>query len=202
MKEAGLLPAKNRHTTQAAIERELDTIADDAESPNQVEPIATEQQVNRLLLHRIFTHRRPASGDRKTGLSSDQYIAWQGVAGAGKTYSLRLLTQLAREQGYEVTGYAPSAQAANVLSEEANIESNTVARLLHSNSDTSSQNNPSEQLSESAPRTATKATALDSRRSGTTERQRRPRAAQKSADRTRQSHPRRRPASAVSRRSG
>ena len=32
------------------------------------------------------------------------------------------------------TGYAPSAQAANVLTEEAGIESNTVARLLHSDS--------------------------------------------------------------------
>ena len=42
------------------------------------------------------------------------------------------MAQLAKEQGYEVTGYAPSAQAANTLSEEANIESNTVARLLHS----------------------------------------------------------------------
>ena len=55
-----------------------------------------------------------------------------------------MVAQLAREQGYEVTGYAPSAQAANTLSEEANIESNTVARLLHSDrsrdSKSSSQN--------------------------------------------------------------
>ncbi|MEM9944895.1 MAG: AAA family ATPase, partial [Cyanobacteria bacterium P01_D01_bin.36] len=45
----------------------------------------------------------------------------------------------ATDQGYEVTGYAPSAQAANVLSEEANIEGNTVARLLHSDSNDSTQ---------------------------------------------------------------
>ena len=49
------------------------------------------------------------------------------------------MAQLAKDQGYEVTGYAPSAQAANVLSEEANIEGNTVARLLHSDSDNSTQ---------------------------------------------------------------
>ena len=67
-----------------------------------------------------------------TATTTDQFIAWQGVAGAGKTYSLKLVAQLATEQGYEVTGYAPSAQAANTLSEEADIESNTVARLLHS----------------------------------------------------------------------
>ena len=64
--------------------------------------------------------------------SNDRVVAWQGVAGAGKTYSLKLVAQLATEKGYEVTGYAPSAQAATVLSEETNIEGNTVARLLHS----------------------------------------------------------------------
>ncbi|MFK8186270.1 MAG: ATP-dependent RecD-like DNA helicase [Phormidesmis sp.] len=68
----------------------------------------------------------------ETATSTDQFMAWQGVAGAGKTYSLNLLSQLATEQGYTVTGYAPSAQAANVLQTEAHIESTTVARLLHS----------------------------------------------------------------------
>ena len=145
MKAAGLLPAKNRHTTQAAIERELDTIAVMQSGQNQVNPIASEQQVNRLLLPEYSLTEGQRQAIEKTALSTDRFIAWQGVAGAGKTYSLRLLTQLAKEQGYEVTGYAPSAQAANVLSEEANIESNTVARLLHSNSDPSGQNSPSEQ---------------------------------------------------------
>ena len=145
MKEAGLLPAKNRHTTQAAIERELDTIAVMQSGQDQVDPIATEHQVNRLLLAEYSLTAGQRQAIEKTALSSDRFIAWQGVAGAGKTYSLRLLTQLAEERGYEVTGYAPSAQAANVLSEEADIESNTVARLLHSNPDPSSQNSPSEQ---------------------------------------------------------
>ena len=145
MKEAGLFPAKNRHTTQAAIERELDTIAVMQSGQDQVNPIASEQQVNHLLLQEYSLTEGQRQAIEKTALSSDRFIAWQGVAGAGKTYSLRLLTQLAEEQGYAVTGYAPSAQAANVLSEEADIESNTVARLLHSNPDSSGQNNPSEQ---------------------------------------------------------
>ncbi|MEO1445621.1 MAG: AAA family ATPase, partial [Cyanobacteria bacterium J06635_11] len=54
--------------------------------------------------------------------------------GAGKTYSLKLLSQLASTQGYRVSGYAPSAQAANTLSVEAGIEGNTVSSLLHSKS--------------------------------------------------------------------
>ena len=66
-------------------------------------------------------------------------MAWQGVAGAGKTYSLKLLAELATEQGYEVSGYAPSAEAATVLQTEANIESATVARLLHSQPQTNNK---------------------------------------------------------------
>ncbi|MEM9152640.1 MAG: AAA family ATPase, partial [Cyanobacteria bacterium P01_F01_bin.3] len=41
-----------------------------------------------------------------------------------------------------VTGYAPSAEAANVLQTEANIESNTVARLLQSKGHRQTQNTP------------------------------------------------------------
>ena len=148
MTAAGLIAAKNRYTTQAAIERERDTIAVMQSGQNQVNAISTEYQVKRLLIaeHTLTDGQRNAI--EKTALTRDQCIAWQGVAGAGKTYSLRLLTQLATEQGYEVTGYAPSAQAANVLSEEANIESNTVARLLHSQP----QNQSSSQSSKQSPR--------------------------------------------------
>ena len=99
----------------------------------QVEAIANPVQV----LQQTQAEKTLTIGQYKaildTATSTDQFMAWQGVAGAGKTYSLKLLSQLATEQGYEVTGYAPSAQAANVLETEASIESTTVARLLHSN---------------------------------------------------------------------
>ncbi len=47
-----------------------------------------------------------------------QFIAWQGVAGAGKTYALNEVKALAEAPGYVVKGFAPSAKAARVLSED------------------------------------------------------------------------------------
>ena len=145
MTDAGLLPAKNRYTTQTAIERELDTIAIMESGQGQESAIADEPKVQQLLRQEqsLTTGQRQAI--ETTATTPDQFIAWQGVAGAGKTYSLKLVAQLATEQGYEVTGYAPSAQAANVLSEEANIESNTVARLLHSEGNHGRHNRPQKQ---------------------------------------------------------
>ena len=132
MTAAGLVAAKDRFTTESAIARELETIAIMESGQNQVEAIAQPTDVLQLTQNETTLTIGQYKAILDTATSRDQFMAWQGVAGAGKTYSLNLLTQLATEQGYEVTGYAPSAQAANVLSEEAHIESSTVARLLHS----------------------------------------------------------------------
>ena len=135
MTDAGLLPAQNRYTTQAAIERELDTIAMMESGQGTESAIADDSKVWQLLRQELSLTEGQRQAIETTATTTDQFIAWQGVAGAGKTYSLKLVAQLAKKQGYEVTGYAPSAQAANTLSEETNVESNTVARLLHSNRD-------------------------------------------------------------------
>ena len=140
MTDAGLLPAKNRYTTQAAIEREQDTIAIMESGQGKENAIADDTKVWQLLRQELSLTEGQRQAIETTATTTDQFIAWQGVAGAGKTYSLKLVAQLAREQGYEVSGYAPSAQAANTLSEEANIESNTVARLLHSDGNSTPQN--------------------------------------------------------------
>ena len=128
---AGLVAAKERYTTEQAIDRELETIAIMKSAQGQVDSISTPAQVTQLTqLEKTLTAGQ-YNAILESATSRDQVMAWQGVAGAGKTYSLKLLAQLATEQGYAVTGYAPSAQAANILTEEANIESHTVARLLH-----------------------------------------------------------------------
>ena len=139
MTDAGLLPAKNRYTTQTAIERELDTIAIMESGQGKETAISDDTKVWQLLRQELSLTEGQRQAIETTATTTDQFIAWQGVAGAGKTYSLKLVAQLAKEQGYEVTGYAPSAQAANTLSEEANIESNTVARLLHSDGNSTPQ---------------------------------------------------------------
>ena len=139
MSEAGLIAAKNRYTTEEAVARELDTISIMESGQNKEKAIASPTDVLQLTSNEKTLTIGQYKAILETATSRDAVMAWQGVAGAGKTYSLKLLAQLATEQGYQVTGYAPSAQAANVLTEEANIEGNTVARLLHSKGQNSPQ---------------------------------------------------------------
>ncbi|MEL7142368.1 MAG: MobF family relaxase, partial [Cyanobacteria bacterium J06573_11] len=141
MTDVGLIAAKDRFTTEDAIARELDTIAIMESGQGQENVIANLTDVLQLTEHEDTLTTGQYTAILETAISHDTVMAWQGVAGAGKTYSLKLLSQLATERGYAVTGYAPSAQAANVLSEEANIEGNTVARLLRSNDRNGYQNN-------------------------------------------------------------
>jgi len=108
MTDAGLLPAKNRYTTQTAIERELDTIAIMKSGQGKEIVIADDTKVWQLLRQELSLTEGQRQAIETTATTTDQFIAWQGVAGAGKTYSLKLVAQLAREQGYEVSGYAPS----------------------------------------------------------------------------------------------
>ncbi|MEM6867564.1 MAG: MobF family relaxase [Cyanobacteria bacterium P01_C01_bin.121] len=141
MTDAGLIAAKDRFTTEEAIERELDTIALMESGQGREDAISNLTDVLQLTENENTLTIGQYTAILETATSRDAVMAWQGVAGAGKTYSLKLLSQLATKEGYDVTGYAPSAQAANVLSEEANIEANTVARLLHSNDHNRPQSN-------------------------------------------------------------
>ena len=53
--------------------------------------------------------------------SNDRIYAWQGVAGAGKSFSLGSACKIACEHGYIIKGFAPQAQAAKVLALEAEL---------------------------------------------------------------------------------
>jgi len=63
--------------------------------------------------------------------SNDRVFAWQGVAGAGKTFSLESAIKVAKKEGFKVVGFAPSAKAKDNLAQEAKLdEAFTVASLL------------------------------------------------------------------------
>ena len=63
--------------------------------------------------------------------TNDRVICWQGVAGAGKSFSLGELNRIATENNFVVKGFSPKAEAAKVLAKEAKIsEAHTVASLL------------------------------------------------------------------------
>ena len=118
-----------RYTTQAALQRELNTIRLMQSGQGQVEAIAQKKGILQHLTETTLNEGQRAAVLMAT-TTTDRTVAWQGVAGAGKTYALNEFRQIATDRGYQIKGYAPSAQAAKVLGEEIGIESNTVARLL------------------------------------------------------------------------
>lgn len=64
-------------------------------------------------------------------VTNDRIFAWQGVAGAGKSFSLGAASKIAMEKNIVVKGFAPSAEAAKNLAAEAKLsEAHTVASLL------------------------------------------------------------------------
>jgi len=100
-----------------------------ARGRGKVGAIATPELVNTSLNESTLnTGQRQAV--RLAATTTDRVVAWQGVAGAGKTFALKQLKAIADDKGYEILGFAPSAEAAKVLSTELGIEANTVARKL------------------------------------------------------------------------
>ncbi len=129
-KNQNLLKAKdNQYTTLKALNRELDTIRMVNEGKGAFGRVANSQKVEEQLKDKELTEGQ-YSAVITASTSKDSVVAWQGKAGAGKTYALNEFKQIAEERGYKVKGFAPSASAAKVLGDELGIESQTVARHL------------------------------------------------------------------------
>jgi conjugative relaxase-like TrwC/TraI family protein len=118
-----------KYTTQAALHLELQTIRLMQTGKGQVQVIASPEQVNSKLATKSLTlGQREAIQLAST--TNDQFIAWQGVAGSGKTFALGAFKRIAESEGYQVRGFAPSAEAAHTLGKTLEIETETVAGLL------------------------------------------------------------------------
>jgi conjugative relaxase-like TrwC/TraI family protein len=120
---------KLRYTTQSALHLELNTIRLMQQGQGQLEAIAPDEQIQSYLENKNLTEgqREAVQLAITTG---DRSIAIQGVAGAGKSYALDSVRAIAQAQGYEVKGYAPSAEAASVLGEAIGTQTETISRLL------------------------------------------------------------------------
>jgi conjugative relaxase-like TrwC/TraI family protein len=120
---------EGKFTTQAALQLELNMLRLMQQGQGAVSAIIScRTQLNSLVTHSLNPEQQNAVETTATTL--DAVMAWQGVAGAGKTYALSVLKDLAQGQGYTIRGLAPSAEAAHVLGESLGIETTTVARLL------------------------------------------------------------------------
>jgi conjugative relaxase-like TrwC/TraI family protein len=119
-----------RLTTQTAVLRELETIRTVLEGRGQVGAVASEDWVADVLENQGLMQGQ-YEGILLAATTRDHVIAWQGVAGAGKSYALNQFRRIAEAQGYTVRGFAPSAEAAKSLGDSAQIQqTETVAALL------------------------------------------------------------------------
>jgi conjugative relaxase-like TrwC/TraI family protein len=120
---------ETRMTTQAAIRLELETIRLMREEQGVVGAIASLDQVDARLAEKSLTVEQRQAIQRVM-TAPDSVMAWQGSAGVGKTFALAEVRAIAQSQGYQVRGFAPSAEAAHTLGEALKIETGTVAGLL------------------------------------------------------------------------
>jgi len=124
-----LSPEKRDFTTLAAVNRELATIKLMQSGQGQVSPLAQREMVDSHL-EKTALNPDQCRAVLDAATTTDQFTAWQGVAGAGKTFALKELKAIAATSGYTIKGFAPSAMAAKVLSQELEVQAETVARLL------------------------------------------------------------------------
>ncbi|MGB3299131.1 MAG: hypothetical protein WBA76_12740 [Phormidesmis sp.] len=75
MTNAGLLPAKNRYTTQTAIERELNTIAIMESGQGRVEAIADDAKIWQLLRQELSLTEGQRQAIETTATTTNQFIA-------------------------------------------------------------------------------------------------------------------------------
>lgn len=121
--------APGRYVTQESLDVELGLIGALARGRSHFAPIVRE------IPEAIRSNTLGLTAGQKAALemsltSPDQFQAWQGVAGAGKTFAMKQLRQVAEAEGLRVYGFAPSASAAKVLASEGQIAADTVASLL------------------------------------------------------------------------
>lgn len=62
--------------------------------------------------------------------NKDQFLAIQGYAGVGKTYTIKALNEILKENNIELIGLAPTHSASNTLKNEANIKTETLQNFL------------------------------------------------------------------------
>jgi conjugative relaxase-like TrwC/TraI family protein len=120
---------KGHFTTVHAVEREIRTLKAWMEGQGQAVPILDRESSSKAL--DVITLK---TGQREAVMgvlaSNNQHLIIHGLSGVGKTTALRPLKALVEQQGIEVLGFAPSIPAAQKLSDELGIQTNTVQKLV------------------------------------------------------------------------
>jgi len=117
-----------RYTTPATIASERRNIEYMRQGQNRFEPLVSSrvrEEAGRA------AHLNPVQRNAVKEILSnrDRVVALQGVAGSGKTTTLREVRTAAEREGYKVQGFAPTSRATSQL-QEAGIRATTLQRHL------------------------------------------------------------------------
>ena len=111
-----LIQRSREYATQWSLDREQQTLALMEAGKAQFTPInATPELPEGLSAYQKAAVQRAAT-------TTDQFIGWIGVAGAGKTYTVKALKEIATTAEIDILGLAPDASAAITLGEEAQLQ--------------------------------------------------------------------------------
>jgi len=116
-------------TTQEMIDYEGDTIQVMRDGQNRHEPLVGHGIRKEIAAEHSHLNESQQKAVEQILSSHDRMTALEGVAGAGKTTSLRAIREAAERQGYKVEGFAPTSRAAQKLA-ESGIQSSTLQRHL------------------------------------------------------------------------
>jgi conjugative relaxase-like TrwC/TraI family protein len=108
--------------TEFSLERERLTIAIMREGKGKMVPLGE-------LIHSEKLSKYQLAGVNLALTCPDQMIAWKGVAGAGKTFTVSELLEVL-DGAVHVVGLAPDASSAQVLATETGIKAKTAASWL------------------------------------------------------------------------
>jgi conjugative relaxase-like TrwC/TraI family protein len=121
--------AEKLWTTEICLLREIKILDALCKGKEAFAPVVTSSHEKVQKIHPELSQGQ-ADAVLLTLQSRDQFIAWQGVAGAGKTYAMNVVRELTQEAKISIRGFAPSAEAAKVLQQESGIPAQTVAACL------------------------------------------------------------------------
>ena len=122
-------------TTQRMLKMEQENIQTVMHGKGSSPAVVRASRVEDVVANSAQNHQLKLNDNQQSALetilsSEDQIIGLQGSAGTGKTTVLSVLREAAENEGYQVSGFAPTTRAAKQLG-ESGIETETLQKFLH-----------------------------------------------------------------------